>query len=124
MPVRVLVTILILAASVAAQNDKPKIVLAYPDHEHVVIESIDAFKAEVKKTFPNAIFIEKDAKGDPAEFETTVRAGIAQSPAILVPISTPLSRLAVDQAKGKLPIVFMGVTDPVGAGIVDALERP
>ncbi len=65
----------------------------------------------------------QNANGDPSltlpiaqEFE---RANVS----VLVPISTP-SALSAAKAATETPIVFAGVSDPVGVGLVDSLESP
>ena len=42
---------------------------------------------------------------------------------ILVAVTTNAA-LAAKRAAGNLPIVFMGVTDPIAAGLVESLPRP
>jgi putative tryptophan/tyrosine transport system substrate-binding protein len=48
---------------------------------------------------------------------------VARKPSIFLASGT-LSVTALQQASRSLPIVFVGVTDPVGAGFVDSLARP
>ena len=48
---------------------------------------------------------------------------IARKPSIFFASGT-LSVTALQLVSGNLPIVFVGVTDPVGAGFVDSLARP
>ena len=48
---------------------------------------------------------------------------IAHKPDVLVAVTTNAA-LAVHQATTTIPIVFMGVTDPVTAGLVESLAQP
>jgi putative ABC transport system substrate-binding protein len=48
---------------------------------------------------------------------------VARKPSIFLASGT-LSVTALQRASRNLPIVFVGVTDPVGAGFVDSLARP
>jgi len=48
---------------------------------------------------------------------------VALAPDVILASGTP-SVAALQHASHSLPIVFVGVTDPVGAGLVDALARP
>jgi putative ABC transport system substrate-binding protein len=48
---------------------------------------------------------------------------VALAPDIILAISTP-SLVSLLQATRTVPIVFVGVTDPVGAGFVESLSRP
>jgi putative ABC transport system substrate-binding protein len=42
---------------------------------------------------------------------------------VLVTVSTPVA-LAAKNATKTIPVIFLGVSDPVGAGLVDSLARP
>jgi putative ABC transport system substrate-binding protein len=48
---------------------------------------------------------------------------VGQKPDVLVAVTTNAA-LAVKKATAAIPIVFMGVTDPVTAGLVESLPRP
>ena len=48
---------------------------------------------------------------------------VAMKPDIVVAVTTNAA-LAMKKAAGTLPIVFMGVTDPIAAGLVESLPRP
>jgi putative ABC transport system substrate-binding protein len=49
---------------------------------------------------------------------------IALGAEILVPIATPTTQALVKENGGRLPIVFIAVTDPVGAGLLTDLQKP
>jgi putative ABC transport system substrate-binding protein len=63
------------------------------------------------------------AAGDPRRFQRYAEELLALSPVVVVAAATP-SVLALQQATHTVPIVFVGVTDPVGAGFVESLARP
>ena len=126
-----MVSVLLLCAlpiSASAQREKdlaaPRIGIVYTAPHPVINEIIDGFKEVVLSSFPNAIFVERHASGNPAEYSSTVLAVLGQELTLLAPITTPISKIAVEQARGRTPIVFMGVTDPMGARIVDSLDHP
>ena len=48
---------------------------------------------------------------------------VAQQPDVLVAVTTNAA-VVVKKASTTIPIVFMGVTDPVSAGLVESLPRP
>jgi putative ABC transport system substrate-binding protein len=63
------------------------------------------------------------AAGDARRFQKYAEELVALSPDIVLAAATP-SVVALQQATRTVPIVFVGVTDPVGAGFVDSLARP
>lgn len=79
---------------------------------------------QIKKDFPNAEFIQKDAQGN-----ITTSAQIAQQFAsidldLVIPITTPSTQTVVSAFRHSgTPIIFAAVTDPVGANIVESLDQ-
>jgi putative ABC transport system substrate-binding protein len=63
------------------------------------------------------------AAGDTRRFQGYAEELVALAPNILLAAATP-SVLALQQATHTVPIVFVGVTDPVGAGFVNSLAHP
>lgn len=101
-----------------------KIGIVYTEPHPVLTTIAEAFKAEVLKHIPDATFIEKHASGSKAQYPSTVRAVLTEGVALIAPITTPMSIEALRQAEGSVPVVFLGVTDPVGAELVNSLETP
>src|SRR6185295_11390115 len=71
----------------------------------------------------NVVYIDRSARGDFAKVPELARAMVADRPDVIVapPVSTAL---AVRRLTDKIPIVFMLVSDPVGAGLVRTLAQP
>lgn len=65
----------------------------------------------------------RNANGDPSLALPIAQDFVRQNVAVLVPITTP-SALAAAKSTRTIPIVFGGVTDPVGVGLVANLEYP
>jgi putative tryptophan/tyrosine transport system substrate-binding protein len=63
------------------------------------------------------------AAGDTRRFQKYAEELVAFAPNILLAAATP-SVQALQQATQTVPIVFVGVTDPVAAGFVNSLARP
>ncbi|HMF23489.1 MAG TPA: ABC transporter substrate-binding protein [Pseudolabrys sp.] len=61
--------------------------------------------------------------GDAERYRRYAAELVAHAPDVLVPITSP-AMAAVQQATRTIPIVFVGVIDPVGAGFVASLARP
>jgi putative ABC transport system substrate-binding protein len=63
------------------------------------------------------------AAGRADNFRTYAEELLALEPNVLVGVSTSAVR-ALQQASRSVPIVFIGVVDPVGSGLVESLSRP
>jgi putative tryptophan/tyrosine transport system substrate-binding protein len=71
----------------------------------------------------NVKIIFRNANGDPALTSSIAGDFVRRNVTVIVPISTP-SALAVAQSTKTIPIVFSGVTDPIGVGLVKDLAAP
>jgi putative ABC transport system substrate-binding protein len=63
------------------------------------------------------------AAGETARFHKYAEELLALAPDVILAVALP-SVVALQQATRTVPIVFVGVADPVGAGFVDSLARP
>ena len=63
------------------------------------------------------------AEGDPVRNRKYAAELVALAPDVILAIGTP-SLASLLQATRTVPIVFVAVADPVGAGYVDSLSRP
>lgn len=108
------------AAPAVGQQTKsgPKIGIVYTTPFPLMNEVIARFKEVVTKAIPNAAFFERHADGRKENYRIAVSEAIDANPDLLVTITTPITKLAKEQTRGRIPIVFIGVTDPVGAGVV------
>src|SRR5262249_41528723 len=62
-------------------------------------------------------------RGDVGRSRTFAKELVELSPEVLVAYATP-SVVALRQETRSIPIVFAGITDPVGQGLVASLARP
>lgn len=106
------------------RSGAPTIAIVYTAPIPVINDIISGFKHTVRASFPDAVFVERHADGREEQYGSTVSAGLAARPTMLAPITTPITRIAVQEARGSTPVVFMGVTDPVGAGVARSIDRP
>lgn len=103
----------------------PKIAVLYTEPHPVLNTIISSFEERARELMPGVEFIERHGSGDSAEYPAVVRSVIlGQKVDLLAPITTPMSVEAAKQALGRTPIVFLGVTDPEGAGLVRSLDQP
>jgi putative tryptophan/tyrosine transport system substrate-binding protein len=71
----------------------------------------------------NVKILFRNANGDAALTSAISGDFVRRNVNVIVPISTP-SALAVAQSTKSIPIVFSGVTDPLGVGLVKSLTSP
>lgn len=64
-----------------------------------------------------------NAQNDMNNVATIAQQMVADKKDVIIPITTPSAQAVVNQAKD-IPVVFSGVTDPVAAKIVPALDKP
>src|ERR1700720_1398145 len=71
----------------------------------------------------NVIVERKNAQGEIATAQSTAKYLVDSKKDLIVTLTTPCAQSAANLTKS-IPIVFIAVTDPVGAGIVQSLEHP
>jgi len=71
----------------------------------------------------NLVIVARYARGDGTKLPALAAELVAQQPDVILAPSTPAARAAL-QATSSIPIVFNGVADPVGAGLVASLGHP
>ena len=72
----------------------------------------------------NLHFVYRSAEGDPERLPALAAEIVAMKPDVLVTGFGTVAAKAGKAAAGAIPVVFMAVGDPVGAGIVESLARP
>lgn len=92
--------------------------------EHPSLDAMrQGFKDRIVELGINAEFKEHIAQGNPATSVQIANQIKGEQPDLVLAITTPSAQHAVQKIKDR-PIVFTGVTDPVGAGIVAHLDKP
>lgn len=95
--------------------------------EPTVVAQILAFEASLAAagwTIGSDLVVDyRFAEGTVERMGPLARELVARSPDVIVAVSTPVA-LAVREVSGGIPVVFYPVTDPVGAGLVETLDRP
>ena len=103
-----------------------KIGVVYLSQHELISQIIEGFREQMKSEMrakPYEI-IEKHANGDMTALSPTVNGLLSEKLSLIAPISTPVSQVTLKNAPPSLPVMFLGVTDPVGAGIVKSLDKP
>lgn len=117
-------SVVLLASCDKKVSDHPRVAIIYTQPYPVLNDAIAGIKETVLAQFPDAEFFERHANGRPEEYGSSVLAAINWRPTVLVPLTTQISSITIDQSRGKIPVVFTAVTDPVGARIVKSIEHP
>lgn len=96
--------------------------------------SLDLIRQGVVDTLVDAGYKEGDnlkilynnAQGNMATAVQIAKALVSESPDAIVAIATPSAQTVVNAAKTypNIPIIYGGVTDPVGAKLIESLEKP
>ena len=71
----------------------------------------------------NTEFVYKNAQGDATNLNTICQDMVSQGVDLVATIATPTTQAMVN-LKSDIPVVFISVSDPVGAGILSTLENP
>src|ERR1700739_3640633 len=103
-----------------------RIGLVYTAPHEAINQIISGFKGGLAQELPANSFevFERHASGDEAQFSATDNGTLTRRPEILVTITTPISQIALKDKPAATPLVFLAVTDPVGAGLVDSIAKP
>lgn len=65
----------------------------------------------------------KNAQGDPTVLNTICQDFVSQEMDLVATIATPCSQAMVNM-ESDIPVVFVSVSDPIGAGILTTMEKP
>ena len=95
---------------------------------HPILDVIvDAFKEQLHargyNEGENIKILWKSVEGDVNLTSSVARSLLNSDIDVMMSITTPVSQGVYKVAKGKVPIVFCGVTDPISAGLVDSWEN-
>lgn len=93
----------------------------------LITDALDGFKEAVTKAKPDATFEEYDAQGQPNLIPTIARQIVRDGPDLIAVIGTPVVIATVqeaEQAGSDVPIIFIAMGDPVGAGVAASAEAP
>jgi len=97
--------------------------------EHPALDStrrgiVDELGAQGFKEGQNLKIEYQSAQGDVGTAGQIAQKFVGDNPDVIVPISTPSAQAVVAAAKGRLPVVFTAVTDPVAAKLVSDPKKP
>lgn len=110
----------------ATSPKRLKIGLTYLGPHELINQIVEGFKEGAGDALKGTPFdiVEKHASSDKTQISSSVNAAISSQLDVLASITTPVSQVAMKNAPAGLPVVFVGVTDPVGAGLVKSMDQP
>jgi putative ABC transport system substrate-binding protein len=108
------------------QTQPLKVAITYIGPHELINQIVAGFRTEMGSQLDGrpVEIIERHANGDETQISSMLNGVIAMKPDALATITTPVSQQALKNAPASMPLIFVGVTDPVGAGLVKTLERP
>ncbi len=98
-------------------------IATHPALDEVREGLISGLESRGYKDGENVDIVFRNANGDASLTIPIAEDFVRRSPAVIVPISTP-STLAIQKATKTIPIIFSGVADPKGSGVVENFESP
>lgn len=123
--ISLLMTLSLVACDSNDETDKKlKIgIVQISEHEslNIVREACIKKLEELGYDDENSEIIYKNAGGDVTTLKTIVEQFKSDEVDVIVPISTPCAQAASPYAE-EIPVVFAAVSDPIGAGLVSALD--
>ena len=97
-------------------------IVEHPDLDNVRRGVVDALEQSgFGKDAAKIVY--ESAQGDVATSVQIAKRFVGMNPDVIVTIGTPVSQAAVRSTKS-IPVVFGGVGDPLGAGLVADMQRP
>ncbi|MDY6065953.1 MAG: ABC transporter substrate-binding protein [Finegoldia sp.] len=106
----------------SGSDDTYKIgVIRYMDHVSLD-QATQGFIDKLKEDGVKVEIIDKSANGDMSLINTIAQSMVSDKVDMIYAVSTPSAQAAANVTKD-IPIVFSAVTDPVGAGLVEAFDK-
>lgn len=86
---------------------------------------IDGLAQEGFVVGENLIWDSQNAQGEVANAQAIAEKFLADGVDLMVGCTTPCAQALVQETKGlDVPVVFIAITDPVGAGLVESVDEP
>ncbi|MGY4104234.1 ABC transporter substrate binding protein [Ignavigranum ruoffiae] len=121
---------LVVPPTVSAQHQNRedlKIVIVqlvtHPSLDAIRQGFIEELDQQGYQTGQDLTLIELNAEGDMNLLNTLAKQAVHEEPDYIIAITTPVAQ-AIQKVTTDIPVVLAGITDPVGADLVDRLEEP
>lgn len=121
------VLVLVLSLSATAFAEEPlKVAIVQLVENGAFKDMREGFVARMRElgyTEDKMTFIEKNAAGDMSNLQTIVDSVVDEDMDIIVTIATPPTQAVVNKDSG-IPVFFISVSNPVGAGVITDMAKP
>lgn len=114
------------ASSASASSKTYKVAIVKLVDNDAFTQMIDAFESKMRAlgyTQDKMAFDLKNAQGDMSTLNSICAKVKGSGYDLIVPVATPAAQAVVNQSP-QAPVVFISVTDPVGAGILSDMKKP
>lgn len=114
-------------AAAQGSAETPQVVIYQIVEIDLVRDAVDGFRSALTEVVPGAEFTMHDAQGQPNLFPTIARQIIRDAPDLVAVIGTPIVIATVEaaqQAGSDVPVIFIAMGDPVGAGLAVSKTEP
>ena len=119
--------VLVLSLSATAFAEEPlKVAIVQLVENGAFKDMREGFVARMRElgyTEDKMTFIEKNAAGDMSNLQTIVDSVVDEDMDIIVTIATPPTQAVVNKDSG-IPVFFISVSNPVGAGVITDMAKP
>lgn len=121
-----ILALLISGACEQETEERLQVGIVYTAPHALINQIVDGFRDGLQAEFGEGVIevVERHASGDESQYSATVEGLLSRRPDLLVPITTPIAQAALASKPVDLPMVFLAITDPQGAGLVESIERP
>ncbi len=119
--------VLVLSLSAAAFAEEPlKVAIVQLAENGAFKDMREGFVARMRElgyTEDKMTFIEKNAAGDMSNLQTIADSVVDEDMDMIVTIATPPTQAVVNKDSG-IPVFFISVSNPVGAGVITDMAKP
>jgi putative ABC transport system substrate-binding protein len=122
-----IVLVLVLLASSCALAEGPlKVAIVQLVENGAFKDMREGFIARMRElgyTEDKMVFEQKDASGDTSNLYTIAQSIVDEKADLIVTIATPATQAVVNMESG-IPVFFISVANPVGAGVITDMQKP
>ena len=97
--------------------------VSHPSLDQIVLGIVEGLEEEGYVEGNNLTLMTQNAQSDMSMLSTIADSVISTQPDLIFAVATP-SAQALQQRTQEIPIIMAGISDPIGAGLIDSFEIP